>query len=244
MEQEKGKLPVKKIAVIAVFAPLYALFNVWPFFPVIGASGKFITLAVVMAPLIGIFLGARLGTLTVIIGGIVGLSLGQTSGPFGPISFVPHATSALFSGMLCNSKRITCSIAYTILLTIFALYPMIGPAWSHPFFLWMHLIGLVILLSPIQVKAFKHVHNYAESTKLVFAIGTICLTSTLFSSIVGNIMFEVIYWPTLIPILDEWKTMWLLLAWVYPIERTIIAITAALIGTALLKIFKASNLKL
>jgi len=223
-EKVNAKLVAKDIALIAVFAPWYAIFTFWSLFPVIGATGKFITMAVIMAPLIGIILGPYLGVLSVAVGGIVGLSVGQIGGPFGPLSFVPHAAATFCSGMLYKGKRMACATTYAILLVVFALYPVVGPAWLYPYFIWMQIIGLVILVSPLQSKAVEQIHGYTKSTELTFGVGIVSLTATLFGHIVGDIMFEAIYWPTLISGVDAWKSTWQLLAWVYPLERLIIAI--------------------
>jgi len=246
MKQEKvnAKLVAKNIALITVFAPWYTIFTFWPLFPVIGASGSFITMAVIMAPLIGIILGPYLGVLSVTVGGIIGLSVGQIGGPFGPLSFVPHAATTFCSGMLYNGKRMTCAVTYAILLVVFALYPVVGPAWLYPYFIWMQIIGLVILVSPLQSKAAEQIRGYTKSMGLTFGVATVSLTATLFGHIVGDIMFEAIYWPTLIPSVDAWKSTWQLLAWVYPLERVMITIAAALIGTVLIKALKAYGLKL
>ncbi len=246
MTQEKvnAKMVAKNIALIAVFAPWYTIFTFWPLFPVIGASGSFITMAVIMAPLIGIILGPYLSVLSVALGGIIGLSLGQIGGPFGPLSFVPHAATTFCSGMLYNGKRMTCAVTYAFLLVVFALYPVVGPAWLYPYFIWMQIIGLVILVSPLQSKAVEQIHGYTKSMGLTFGVGIVSLTATLFGHIVGDIMFEAIYWPNLISSVDAWKSTWQLLAWVYPLERVMIAIAAALIGTTLIKALKAYGLKL
>ena len=246
MKQEKvnAKLVAKNIALIAVFAPWYTIFTFWPLFPVIGASGSFITMAVIMAPLIGIILGPYLSVLSVALGGIIGLSVGQIGGPFGPLSFVPHAATTFCSGMLYNGKRMTCVVTYAILLVVFALYPVVGPAWLYPYFIWMQIIGLVILVSPLQSKAAEQIHGYTKSMGLTFGVGIVSLTATLFGHIVGDIMFEAIYWPNLISSVDAWKSTWQLLAWVYPLERVMITIAAASIGTVLIKALKAYGLKL
>jgi hypothetical protein len=246
MTQEKvnAKMVAKNIALIAVFAPWYTIFTFWPLFPVIGASGSFITMAVIMAPLIGIIIGPYLSVLSVALGGIIGLSLGQIGGPFGPLSFVPHAATTFCSGMLYNGKRMTCAVTYAFLLVVFALYPVVGPAWLYPYFIWMQIIGLAILVSPLQSKAVEQIHGYTKSMGLTFGVGIVSLTATLFGHIVGDIMFEAIYWPNLISSVDAWKSTWQLLAWVYPLERVMIAIAAALIGTALIKALKAYGLKL
>ncbi|MDH5443843.1 MAG: hypothetical protein OEX16_06060 [Hadesarchaea archaeon] len=246
MKQEKTntKLGAKNIALIAVFAPSYTIFTFWSLFPVIGAPGKFITMAVIMAPLIGIILGPYLGVLSVAVGGIVGLSVGQIGGPFGPLSFVPHAAATFCSGMLYNGKRMTCAITYAILLVVLAFYPVVGPVWLYPYFIWMQIFGLVILVSPLQSKAVKQIYEHTKLTGLTFGVGIVSLTATLFGHIVGDIMFEAIYWPNLISSVDAWKSTWQLLAWVYPIERVTITIVAALIGIVLIKALKAYGLKL
>ena len=238
------KLVAKNIALIAVFAPWYTIFTFWSLFPVIGSPGKFITMAVITAPLIGIVLGPYLSVLSVVVGGIIGLSVGQIGGPFGPLSFVPHAAATFCSGMLYNGKRMTCAVAYAILLIILTLYPAVGPAWLYPYFIWMQIVGLFILVSPLQSKAMDQIHGYTNSMELTFGVGLTSLTATLFGHIVGTIMFEAIYWPTLISSVDAWKSTWQLLAWVYPLERVMITIAAALIGTALIKALKPYGLKL
>lgn len=246
MKQEKAnaKLGAKNIALTAVFASSYAIFTFWSLFPVIGAPGKFITMAVIMAPLIGIILGPYLGVLSVAMGGIVGLSIGPVGGPFGPLSFVPHAAATFCSGMLYNGKRMACVITYAALLVVLAFYPVVGPAWLYPYFIWMQIIGLVVLASPLQSRAVKQIYTHIKLTELTFGVGTVSLTATLFGHIVGNIMFEAIYWPNLISSVDAWKNTWQLLAWVYPLERVTITIAAALIGIVLIKTLKAYGLEL
>jgi biotin transporter BioY len=78
MKQDKvnAKSVAKNIALVSVFAPLYTIFTFWSLIPVVDALGKFITMAVIVAPLIGIILGPYLGVLSVAVGGIVGLSAG------------------------------------------------------------------------------------------------------------------------------------------------------------------------
>ncbi len=244
MRQKKSnaRLVAKNIAFVAVFAPLYTVFTFWSLFPVIGSPGKFITMAVITAPLIGIILGPYISVLSVLVGGIVGLSVGQV-GPFGPLSFVPHAAAAFCAGMVNSGRRTTCAVTYAILLVALAFYPVVGPAWLYPYFIWMHIVGLVILVSPLQSRAVEKIHGQTKSIGLTFGIGITSLTATLFGHIVGDIMFEAIYWPKIISNVNAWKSDWQLLTWVYPLERVIIAIVAALIGTALIGALKAYGLK-
>jgi hypothetical protein len=59
--------------------------------------------------------------------------------------------------------------------------------------------------------------------------------ASLFGHIVGSLMYELIYWPSLIPEVDVWRVNWQLLMWLYPAERVIIAVIATLIGITLVK---------
>lgn len=243
-QKPNARLVAKNIALVAIFAPLYTIFTLWSLFPVIGASGRFISMAVVMAPLIGIMLGPNLGVISVAIGGLVGLSVGQIVGPFGLLSFVPHAAATFCSGMLCNGKRTACVVAYATLLVVLAFYPMVGPAWLYPYFVWMQIAGLVILVSPLQSKAVEQINRNTKSIGLAFGVGISSLTASLFGHVVGTIMFEAIYWPHIISIVNEWKINWQFLVWVYPLERAMIAVAAALIGTAVIKALKVSDLRM
>jgi len=97
----------KDLALVCCFAPLYTLFSFWPLAPIIGVVGKSITMAAVMAPLVGVLLGPYLGAATAGLGGIVGASLAQ-GGAFNPISFLPGTAAALCAGLLYNRKEKAC----------------------------------------------------------------------------------------------------------------------------------------
>jgi len=226
------------IALISCFASLYAIFGLWPLSPVVGAVGKNITVAAVMAPLIGVILGPYIGVLTVLIGGIVGLTIAQI-GPFGPLSFLTGVAAAFCSGMLYQRRRLICAVVYLTLLLIFAFYPVVGPAWLYPYFMWLQVIGFVVLVSPLQSKAVERMRRNPNSFGgLTLGAATTFFVATLFSHLVGSIMFEAFYWPTIIPAVETWRSNWQIITFVYPAERIIITIAAALIGTALIKALK------
>lgn len=223
----------QKIALVSCFASLYAVFGLWPLFPVVGAVGRNITVAAIMAPLIGVILGPYIGVLTVLIGGIVGLSMAQI-GPFGPLSFLTGVSAAFCSGMLYERRRLICAVAYLTLLLIFAFYPVVGPAWLYPYFIWLQVIGFIVLVSPLQSKAVEHMRGNPNSFEgLTLGAATTFFVATLFSHLVGCIMFEAFYWQIIIS-----TNLWQTITFVYPAERIVITIATALIGTALIRALK------
>jgi len=121
---------------------------------------------------------------------------------------------------------------------MFAFYPAVGPAWLHPYLVWFQLIGLAVLISPLQLKAVT-LSQHTSARELIFGVAVISFISALFGQIVGSMMFEMMNWPTHIPKLDSWRFIWQTLTFVYPIERTIITVMVTFIGVPLIRALRA-----
>lgn len=221
------RLDAREVALSACFAALYVVLSFVPMFRLLGAFQS-ITLAAIMVPLIGIMLGAYLGAVSTFLGGIINYSLGT----FSPMSLVAGVVGALCAGLLYKNRQALCSLTYMILLLIFALYPLYGPFWTFPQVMWFHLVGFLILVSPLQSAASKGFKS-GKASKLLFAFFVTSLTSTLAGQIAGNVVFETITDP---------RGTWPVLTFVYPFERTIIALIAAFIGVPLFEALKTTNL--
>ena len=232
----------KDLASVCCFAPLYTLFSFWPLAPIIGVVGKSITMAAVMAPLVGVLLGPYLGAATAGLGGIVGASLAQ-GGLLNPISFLPGTAAAFCAGLLYNRKEKACILLYSVFLLALILYPPIGPFWLYPYFAWFQVAGLLILVSPLRSKAIDFAKSQQGSTKLVLGIFVICFIATMFAHIVGCVVFESTSWPLIFPQLDFWQSTWRFLTFVYPVERIVITVLATLLGVPLIKTFQAIRFK-
>jgi len=232
----------RDLALVCCFAPLYTLFSFWPLAPIIGVVGKSITMAAVMAPLVGVLLGPYLGAATAGLGGIVGASLAQ-GGSFNPISFLPGTAAAFCAGLLYNRKEKACILLYAVFLLALVLYPPIGPIWLYPSFAWFQVAGLIILVSPLRSKAIDFAANKQRSTRLILGISVICFIATMFAHVVGCLVFEITGWPLVFPQLDFWESTWRFLTFVYPVERIVITALATLIGVPLLKTFQAIRFK-
>ncbi|UCE96455.1 MAG: hypothetical protein JSV51_02295 [Candidatus Bathyarchaeota archaeon] len=244
MRKKVFALSTKDIGLAIVFASFYAIFSSWNLFPLVGAGqGRFIQLGTLVAPLIGILIYPWLSVLTITIGGTIGFFISQT-GPFGPLSFLPHVAAALCASLLINGKKWSCSVAYLFLFLVFAFYPVVGPAWLWPSFLWLHVAALVFLFSPLQSKVWRPLYEEKDSFKLVLTVGLTLFISTLFSHIVGSLMFEIMYWPSLISEVGAWTTTWQLLTFLYPLERILITAIQVPFGTGLLKVLKTHNFNL
>jgi len=226
----------RNIALTACFAALYVVFSVWKLFPVVGdPRGTSISAAVITAPLIGIILGPIYGVLSITLGGIAGAFL-SLPGPFGPLSFLPHATAAFVSGMLTTKKQATCTVSYLLLFVLFAFFPLNGPFWLWPLMLWLDLIGLIVVASPLQAKAIKYLDGTSSSFHLGFGVCVTCFSATLFGHVTGNILFEIFNWSMTT---GSWRATWQSLTFIYPVERVMIVVVVTIVGTALIKALKS-----
>jgi predicted membrane protein len=237
------RFKTRDLALICVFAALYAVLSVVSLFSIIGDVGKSIALSSFLAPFIGMMLGPYIGVVTVSIGGFLGWSVTQT-GTFSFLSFMPGAFSALSSGLLFKRRRALSLVLYMFLFLPMAFYPTIGPVWLYPAVLWFQLIGLVVLASPLASVAVSFVQNN-DLAKLSLGVGVISFVSTMTGQIAGSLMFEATRWPIIYPQVEFWRdALWLPLTFAYPLERIIITFLAMTVGVALVKSLRAYGFKM
>jgi hypothetical protein len=232
--KDHRKLTTKEVALTTTFTALYALLSILKISPIIGLFGQAITAATILAPIMGIILGAYTGALTAFLGGTVTLLLGFLSYP----SFASGITAAFCAGMIKKGEKIFSTLIYLSLLLIFAFYPHVGPAWLFPQVTWFQAAGLIILISPLGSAAAKSLSS-RNNSNIILGFFLISLTSTLGGQIAGSLVFEILV-PDPTFMTATWQTLTLL----YPIERTIIALEATVIGISLLRVLKTAKLSL
>jgi hypothetical protein len=231
-----GKLTAKDVALTVCFTALYVVFGFVKISPIIGLPGQAITAAAIMAPIIGVILGPYIGALSTILGGVIGFSFGYFSVP----SFVSGVFAASCAGMLYVGKRSVCAFTYFSLLFLFGFYPFVGPVWLYPPLMWFQIAGFLILVSPLQSMASENL-NSSNKSKPLFAFFVTSLTSTLAGQIAGSLTLELISWPIFIADVNFWKVNWQFLTFLYPVERIIIALSAAFIGASVHKVLRSAN---
>jgi len=230
------KLSTKEIALTVCFTALYVVLGLLPISPIIGLPGKTITAAAIIAPIMGILLGPYIGALSAFLGGLIGFFFGY----FSPPSFVSGVFVVFCAGMLSVGKRSVSVFTYFSLIFIFGFYPFVGPVWLYPPLMWFQIAGFLILVSPLQSAASKNLDSGNKSESL-FAFFVTSLTSTLAGQIAGSLTFELLSWPVFIADVNAWKTNWQVITFLYPVERIIIALSAALIGTSLYRVLRFST---
>ncbi|NWG11802.1 hypothetical protein HXY33_08685 [Candidatus Bathyarchaeota archaeon] len=228
-----GKANTKELALVSSFTALYIVFGAIKISPIIGLPGQAITAAAILAPMMGIIFGPYISVAATFLGGMIGISLGY----FSQLSFASGIAAALCSGLTSRGKRIISMIVYLVLFLLLAFFPVVGPAWLFMPYLWFQIIGFIILILPLQSTAIKNFDSN-NSSRLFYAFFVTSLTSTLAGQMAGSATYELIVYPDTVGATGTWITT----AFLYPIERVIIAIGSAVIGTALFKVLKTANL--
>jgi hypothetical protein len=229
------RLSTKDVALVAVLAPLYTIFCSWNLFPIIGASGRAITASAIMAPVVGLLLSPYLSILTVTLGGAVGLSFGY----FSPYGYGAGIAAAFCASALYHREQALATLVYAAFLSMFALYPTVGPAWLYPNILWLQIVGLVVLASPLQSKAISFIRDpHVSPRKSTLSVGVTVFSSTMFAHVVGSLLFEMLSWPFIISNVESWVGIWQLISLSYPFERLVILVAATILGTGLMKSLK------
>jgi len=232
------KLTTKDISLIICFTALYAVFGTIPIFQILGVPGRTISAAAMTAPIIGFLLGPYMGALSATLGGTITFFAGN----FYPPSFVSGIVTATIAGLQCRRKRVQSSLLYFLFWAFFCFYPSIGPIWLFPLSTWFQTFGLIILISPLGSFTILEA-NTTSHRKLLLSFFLISLTSTLTGQISGSLTNVLCSQAGILPLPQGgWQLLYQGLTIVYPIERTIIALGATLIGAPLFKVLKSADL--
>jgi uncharacterized membrane protein len=223
------KLNTNLTAFIAIFAALYTVLGYVPLFYIFGSYGTFITAALLIAPIIGIVLGPVGGALSVSIGGLAGMAI-TGNAPMGIFTFLPGTFDALCTGLTFRGKRYVSAIIFGAFIIAFASLPSIDGA---VYFIWLHVVALFLLLSPAPTLAVKYIKTF-NPQKLVLGVGILAFIGVLIDHIVGNFIYQCM--APLPP------SVWEAVAFVYPVERLLATIGAAIIGAAVIRGMKATGL--
>lgn len=234
-----SKIPnrTKIIALVAIFSALYAVLRIMQAIPMIGVSGGSFSLSDVLSPLYGIILGPYVGGASIILGTFLGMAMGKPVVFLG-LDFLPALVNTVAIGFLLRRKWMPIVGLNIVLLLAFLINPVtllfVGPV---PF-VWLHIVAIVVLISPLGRKA----GQWVESQKpkfLTAGIAILAFVGTMMQHLMGSILFEVVF-GQISGIFDAagFFTRWNAIFFVYPVERFVLILLAVIIGVPLVKTLK------
>ena len=246
----KSRQPnTRQIAVVATFAVVYFIFRMIPTFSMIGVSGGTFSLADVIAPLYGMILGPYSGAVSVTLGTLLAFAFGRPMIFLG-LDFLPGALDALVVGLLMRKKRLIAATIYVAFFLGFLVnpYTAIFVPVSIPFlnlnsfffYAWLHLVALVVLVSPLSKKAADWV-NDASLVNLPLGVLILVFVGTMTQHLVGGLLYETVLGLFVGKTPDVFRLLWYTVFWFYPFERAFIIILSTIIGIPLIKALKSSR---
>lgn len=237
----------KIIALIAIFAALFAILRRMDTIPMIGVEGARFSLSDILPPIYGIVLGPFTGGISVIIGTFLAIAMGKPV-IFLFLDFLPAFVNTVAIGLLVRRKWWPTVLFYVTLLAAFLVNPLtsifidIGGVVVP--FVWLHIIALIVLLSPLGRKAGQWVESL-KPTLLTAGLSILAFIGTMMQHLMGNILYEVVLNQFYIvvgqnPIVatTAYSGIWSLTFFLYPWERLILLVLAVVVGVPLVRVLK------
>jgi hypothetical protein len=225
----------RTLMLTATLAAVYAVLRIIPTFPMVGVPGARFSASDSVASLYGILLGPYTSMVCIVVGTFIGYFAGRPPVFYG-LDFAPAAVNSLIVGLLIRRLRLQALTLYLLLMILFAMHPYTlltvnvptatGMGIPFPFF-WLHLVGLIVLATPVGGYAVGNLFNRRVGyAALSFSV--ISLVGTLAQHLTGNILYASI----ILPLLSESARVkaWTLVFWLYPVERLIIVAASTIIG--------------
>ncbi len=248
-----------ELVLVASLSALYVVFRVVPTFPMFIVPGASFRAGDIVAPFYGIILGPFLGPLAIVFGTFAGFFLGAPPIFLG-LDFLPASSCAGIVGLITRRRRRGALFLNLTLLVVFLLLPFaptfikVG-SYLVPY-VWLHLVGLAVLVSPLSRRAALKISedwtSYHGASKRYFRdhfIGVLVLATvgTLAQHISGGILTQVVVGLNFHQVpgrgsFQTWQDFWTFIFWLYPGERTLIVVGAAALSAPVLIVLKMSRL--
>jgi hypothetical protein len=195
-----------------------------------------------LAPLYGIILGPYVGGLSIVIGTFLGMAMGKAP-VFMGLDFLPAFVNTVAIGFLMKRKWAPVVVLNIILLLAFILNPLTS-LFIGPFpFVWLHIVALVVLISPLGRKAGQWVETLKPKF-LTAGLAILAFVGTMMQHLMGNLLYEVVLGQILnvFSPSDFATTIWPGAFVLYPWERLVLVILSVVVGVPLVKTLKKSLL--
>jgi hypothetical protein len=231
---------------VSLFTAIYAVFRYFPTFPMIGISGTSFRAGDFVAPAIAILLGPWLAVPCIFFGTVIDYAFAAPV--FAGLDFLPATVGAIVAGLISRGRVGWAAALYGGLLSSFIALPLsafwIRTVWGFTVpFVWLHIIALAILISPVGFKAPKWIGS-SKGAALGLGVGITVLTATMAQHVTGGILYELILFPVIhVTTLSRATFIWSFIFYLYPIERLVITIIATTFVVAFIQAVRSSKLE-
>jgi len=221
----------RKLTLTATFAAVYAIFRLIPISRTIGIPGS-ITAGGVILPVVALFLDLPFAIASVIIGTFIAAFAPWNPLRFYGLDFLPGVLYVTVAGLVFRGQRKLASAIFLVMILVFSVTPnteiFVGQnLFSPPIpYYWLHIVALIILISPLttRVPSLVKSGSYGE---VAMAVAVAAFAGTMAEHLTGGVLFALVVGSGA---LKAWPLIFL----IYPIERVIITVGAAVLGKPLI----------
>jgi hypothetical protein len=219
-QNRKSPLLAVHPAVIAVWAALIAVVTLVPAFPIIGTGATF-SVGAALVPLAGVLFGPIPGAICAAIGAFIGQLIAPHTVFFGPLSFLIPTLNALCAGFAMQKRWYVPLIVTVLFSAAWFIFPLGRAAWFQPL-IWS--IGVIACLIGWLVAADWMASD--DRARVFVGVFLAALAGTIvdhgFGCLWALVAFQLPH------------EIWLAALPLAPVERTLFALGAAIVGTPLL----------
>lgn len=180
------KLSSRNVALISIFAALYAIISRLPGIQIIGTESK-IELVVILDPIVGILLGPWIGGLASFLGNFVAWIIPSTTF-YGLLNLPCGPIAAIISGNLArNTKNANwkyAAVIYTILMGLWYLTPPGREVLYYPFLHWSAFAFILIF----REKIYSFI-NATTNPRRILGVTACCFSGIMANHMMGNLIF-------------------------------------------------------
>ena len=216
-------------ALTGIFAAVHLVLSIIPAFP--GIGGGSLSLGMISGPLVGFLLGPIYGTLSVLIGSILGLWVNPTVPLLGPFTIFPPTVGAFAAGAIRDKRPI---LVIPALAYAFFLYLVSPIGLAAIGFIWLHTIAAVLLFL-FFIPKFRdsfNVKNRAGSNYVVGFAATWVLSfiALMIDHLIGSGLGVYWFWQVFnTPTADLVFIFMTIVLPLYPIERLLMCTALAIV---------------
>ncbi|MFX0107551.1 MAG: hypothetical protein ACFE7R_04640 [Candidatus Hodarchaeota archaeon] len=229
-------------ALTGIFGALHLVLTLIPFSLSVSGTGA-ISFGMVSATILGYLLGPFYGTVSVLIGSYIGITINPELALLGPFTPLATAAGALAAGMMRAKKPTIIPILYLIGIVLYLLSP-VGPL--VPELIWFHTIALILSLlfvvPPISKKMLGEIELEGRVTTralFVFALVAVTLDQIIGSAIGTYYLVHIAGFDLALVI-----TWYIGAIFIYPVERIIGAVIITVVLSAVIESLSSSYFQL
>jgi len=224
----------RQITLAAVFSAVYFVLRVIPTFQMVGVSAYF-TAGDFLLTTIALVAGLWSGSLAVVVGTLTSYAVKPPV--FFGLDFLPALANVSVASFLISGRRKSAVGLYVVILAAFLVspYSLLFGYGGIPY-VWLHLIALAVLLSPISGRIVLWVNRW--DYRGVIAVAALAFIGTMAQHLVGGILYEfsVGFVGGVTPqhLMDLWRVIF----WLYPTERVVLIVISTLIAVPVYRSYK------